>query len=572
MPGRGALAGLALAGLAATRASSSESSGWRVSTIGGSGVADLRHTVACRAKDPEERRIDGPADSVEFAAPTRVQIVDGVVYVMDGMNGCIRTIEGGKASTATPCCTEDIATGTGHGQDPNRGTGAGPQDMHVAADHFYLLDSYNNQLKLAKRPFDKWVVIAGNGSRPQLGRSTDGPALAQALNEPHGMAVTSDGSGDVYIAETWSSCIRLLRRGVLTTVAGQCGTGGHVDGDPTAARFQHPHHINLDPRNESHLYVSDVECWDDDGWPDDQKHRPCAATDDGVCFSGIRKIELDRATGKALRVSTVAGKATHGHRKHDCNDWADGNATVARFDYIHGTAFQALSKEERASGETGGGSQYIYVCDEDNNMVRRVDLTTRETVTLAGSGKEGGKDGVGFQAEFTAPGGIGVDEFGSVYVGDYGQNRVRKLVPEVAPAAEGTEVLIIGAGWAGMSAAHILAQANVSFKVLEARNYTGGRTHAIQFGSASVGKFTMETGSGWLESSGESGGPEHAPPPVSAMAAKVGLKTAFVPGSTQNMSNCAPPSPHRPLPVRATSTCLSVSDRVVCLCTQTCTF
>ena len=52
---------------------------------------------------------------------------------------------------------------------------------------------------------------------------------------------------------------------------------------------------------------------------------------------------------------TVAGKATHGHRKHDCNDWADGNATVARFDYIHGTAFQALSKAERASGETGGG-------------------------------------------------------------------------------------------------------------------------------------------------------------------------------------------------------------------------
>ena len=130
--------------------------------------------------------------------------------------------------------------------------------MHVAADHFYLLDSYNNQLKLAKRPFDKWVVIAGNGSRPQLGRSTDGPALAQALNEPHGMAVTSDGSGDVYIAETWSSCIRLLRRGVLTTVAGQCGQpGDQGDGDhPQKALLSRPYGIELDPDNN--LYIADT--------------------------------------------------------------------------------------------------------------------------------------------------------------------------------------------------------------------------------------------------------------------------------------------------------------------------
>eukprot|EP01079_Euglenida_sp_SAG-EU17-18_P003440 gene3440-654_t len=49
------------------------------------------------------------------------------------------------------------------------------------------------------------------------------------------------------------------------------------------------------------------------------------------------------------------------------------------------------------------------------------------------------------------------------------------------------EVIIIGAGWSGMSAAHELAKANVSFLVLEARNYTGGRTTAMQFGHPSVG-------------------------------------------------------------------------------------
>lgn len=88
-----------------------------------------------------------------------------------------------------------------------------------------------------------------------------------------------------------------------------------------------------------------------------------------------------------------------------------------------------------------------------------------------------------------------------------------------------------------MSAAHQLALHNVNFIVLEARSYTGGRTHAIKFGSEKVYQMTAEIGSGWLESSGNSGGPEKAPPPVYSLAKEIGLKTAFVPGSTQNQSN-----------------------------------
>lgn len=106
-------------------------------------------------------------------------------------------------------------------------------------------------------------------------------------------------------------------------------------------------------------------------------------------------------------------------------------------------------------------------------------------------------------------------------------------------AAKDAEVLIVGAGWSGMSAAHQLAQHGVSFKILEAREYTGGRTHSIQFGDPSVGVHTMEIGSGWLESSGTSGGPEKAPPPLWAASQEMEppLKVAFVPGSSQNMSN-----------------------------------
>ena len=67
----------------------------------------------------------------------------------------------------------------------------------------------------------------------------------------------------------FASCIRSieLSTGAVRTVAGKCGTGGHRDtalGEAcSAARFNHPHKVTVDPRNESIVYVSDVECSDD---------------------------------------------------------------------------------------------------------------------------------------------------------------------------------------------------------------------------------------------------------------------------------------------------------------------
>jgi len=264
------------------------------------------------------------------------------------------------------------------------------------------------------------------------GQSGDGAALEQALNNPHGLAVTTDGSGDVYISETFSSCVKLLRNGILTTVAGKCGFGGYSDGNPAEARFQHPHHVNLDPRNESVLYVSDAECWDDDA-VDDMAYASCTKTNGGVCFSGIRKIELDRSTGLAVSVSTVAGKATmgkHGSQSQSCNDVVDGSTSDAMFDFIHGTAFAPLSPDEKkrsAAGEDLGGSDEIFVCDEDGNRIRKIDLRNNQVSTVAGSGKEGPKDGSSAKARFTYPGGLGLDLRGNIYVGDYESNRVRLI-------------------------------------------------------------------------------------------------------------------------------------------------
>jgi secreted PhoX family phosphatase len=47
--------------------------------------------------------------------------------------------------------------------------------------------------------------------------------------------------------------------------------------------------------------------------------------------------------------------------------------------------------------------------------------------TLAGSGAQGSTDGPANQASFNAPSGLAVDAAGNVYVGDEGNNLVRKI-------------------------------------------------------------------------------------------------------------------------------------------------
>ncbi len=60
-------------------------------------------------------------------------------------------------------------------------------------------------------------------------------------------------------------------------------------------------------------------------------------------------------------------------------------------------------------------------------------------------------------------------------------------------------VAIIGAGAAGLGAAHALKQSNLSFIVLEARDRVGGRAHTIQASP----EITFDLGCGWLHSADE---------------------------------------------------------------------
>jgi len=70
----------------------------------------------------------------------------------------------------------------------------------------------------------------------------------------------------------------------------------------------------------------------------------------------------------------------------------------------------------------------IYVGDTGNNLVRKV-TPAGVVTTLAGSGAQGSANGRDTLASFNQPYGLALDPFGVIYLADAGNNLIRKIVP-----------------------------------------------------------------------------------------------------------------------------------------------
>ena len=111
--------------------------------------------------------------------------------------------------------------------------------------------------------YSEWRTLAGSG---YVG-SNDGNSTTASFKQPHGLTVAAS-AGFVYVADTFNSCIRRvsIATGNTATVAGTCGLGGYKNSATSGhdALFNHPHKVTVDPRNESLIYVAEIECSDGD--------------------------------------------------------------------------------------------------------------------------------------------------------------------------------------------------------------------------------------------------------------------------------------------------------------------
>ncbi len=73
----------------------------------------------------------------------------------------------------------------------------------------------------------------------------------------------------------------------------------------------------------------------------------------------------------------------------------------------------------------------VYVADSQNDTIRGISPSGAVT-TLAGQLTPGHADGLGSNASFSGPEGIAIDSSGNLYIGDNGNNLIRRITPASA--------------------------------------------------------------------------------------------------------------------------------------------
>jgi len=371
---------------------------------------------------------DGTGSAARFNSPNGLAVDSaGNIFVADGLNCTIRKIT--PAGVVTTFAGDPGVLGS------TDGTGSaalfGIMGVDLAIDHndnLYVPDRTNNIVRKVT-PAGEVTTFAGTAGQPGSGNGT-GPAAK--FYEPTGIAVDANGNvfvadsvdytvrrisptgvvtslaglarddstgaadgtaaarfnslantavgpnGDIYVADTLNSTIRKISAaGAVTTLAGQAGKTGSVDGTGSAARFDMPY---------------------------------------GVAVNGSGTVFVTDAARGTIRQITSAGVVTTLAGDPDASPgYADGTGSAARFDNPNGIAVDSAGN--------------LYVADAGNLVIRKVTPAGAVTTLAGTAGAAGGADGTGANARFQRPTGIAIDATGNLYVADSLGQTIRKISP-----------------------------------------------------------------------------------------------------------------------------------------------
>jgi len=222
------------------------------------------------------------------------------------------------------------------------------------------------------------ITVAGGGPNNMPALSANVPASAVAL----------DSSGNLYVA-SWTRVFRVDASGQLTVYAGNGRSGWSGDGGPaTSAELSYQNGVAVD--SAGNLFIAD---------------------------QGNNRIRrVDSVTGV---ISTVAGNGTNGFSGDS------GPATSAALSSPAGVAFDSAGN--------------LFIADQGNYRVRRVDAATQVITTVAGGASCGencyvsGEGGPATSAQLVSPTAVAVDSMGNLFIADdpnaleKSDNRVRRV-------------------------------------------------------------------------------------------------------------------------------------------------
>lgn len=214
-------------------------------------------------------------------------------------------------------------------------------------------------MKKSLKIFFFFIIITAYGQAPSISYSTPNTfSLNQTVNSlfPNNVGGT------------------IQSQPIVSTLAGS-GAIGTADEQGAAASFNYPTVVTLDHLNNVIVV-------------DRSNHK-------------IRKITPDG------QVTTIAGLGSIGA--------TDGTITTATFRY-----------PDAAVVDSQGN---IFISDQSNHKIRKIDANGMVT-TFAGTGTAGYNDGIGASAMFYYPAGIAIDSNDNLYIADYSNHKIRKISPQ----------------------------------------------------------------------------------------------------------------------------------------------
>jgi hypothetical protein len=137
----------------------------------------------------------------------------------------------------------------------------------------------------------------------------------------------------------------------------------------------------------------------------------------GVALDSASTIYVADHNNHAIRKITPVGVVATlaGRLPLAASGFVDGTGTTASFNNPNGVALDSASN--------------VYVGDTGNNAIRKINPVGVVT-TFAGwlNGTSGFVDGTGTTASFNAPYGVALDSASNIYVADYSNHAIRKIV------------------------------------------------------------------------------------------------------------------------------------------------
>jgi uncharacterized protein (TIGR03437 family) len=359
-----------------------------ISVIAGNGTSgysgDGGGATQAQLTSPGALTLD-PAGDLYITDACRVRMVkNGIISTVAGSGTCASTGDGGPATAANLKSPGSLATD--------------------AAGNLYIADG----TKVRMISGGAIQTIAGNGSGTGS-TGNGGPALSATFNTVAGLAV-DPVAGWIYVADS-GSIRRFTNGGAISAFAGT-GTEGFAgdNGPALSAQLGQCGALFLDTLGD--LFLIDEQYF---------SYAPGST----ISLPPVYRVRMVAPNGT---ITTVAGNGNSGSAGDG------GPATSATFYTLAGIAGDSSGNLYLAdSGGLGGG----------NSRARKVNGGIISTVAGNGNFRFGGDGGPATAALLADPAGIAVDTSGNLFIGDWGNNRIRKVAPS------GTITTIAGNGVGG---------------------------------------------------------------------------------------------------------------------------